>query len=84
MGKFEQLCRHTAKEALHSEYGFGPKVTDITLLETREDRTFLFFRVRDSYYKFSSYAYEIGDSKPVWVGRGTITRTDERGVAHKT
>lgn len=67
--------------ALQCEYGFAPRPSDIILLEYSGYRTYIHFSVRSVYYSFRSYVCYGGDGSPwgVWCGKGTITRTDERG-----
>lgn len=64
--------------ALKDEYGFAPKKSEITLLESSGDGTYILFRVRNIEYSFDSYHLEscviVPDYLPVWCGEGTITR----------
>lgn len=64
--------------ALKDEYGFVPKKSDITLLESSGDGTYILFRVRNIEYSFDSYHIDswttLSEYKPVWCGEGTITR----------
>lgn len=64
--------------ALKDEYGFAPKKSDITLLESSGDGTYILFRVRNIEYSFNSYLLEsyaiVPEYVPVWCGEGTITR----------
>lgn len=64
--------------ALKDEYGFAPKKSEITLLESSGDGTYILFRVRNIEYSFDSYLLEsyaiVPGYTPVWCGEGTITR----------
>jgi hypothetical protein len=64
--------------ALKDEYGFAPKKSEITLLESSGDGTYILFRVRNIEYSFDSYHMEgwtvVPGYTPVWCGEGTITR----------
>lgn len=60
--------------ALESEYGFKPKKSDITLLESSGDGTYILFRVRHKEYRFDSYISHIGDMESLWCGSGTIEK----------
>ena len=63
-------------EALKSEYGFGPKKSDIVLLEASGDGTYILFRIGSKQYKFDSYIMTSpGVKGTIWVGSGTIERT---------
>lgn len=64
------LLKKTAQSALKSEYGFFPKLGDITLLEAHGDRTYILFSVFGHQYSFRSYDMGHG----VWVGSGTVTK----------
>ncbi len=70
----KQEIKKTAQAALKSEYGFAPPLSEITLLEASDDRTYILFSVRNKEYRFTSYILTYGDIESVWVGDGTITR----------
>lgn len=63
--------RMVARRALESEYGFCPALKDITLLEARDDRTYILFNVNGHEYSFRSHLVWDG---AVWCGSGTIEK----------
>lgn len=73
--------KKTVIKALRNEYGFAPRPSDITLLEGSVDRTYIHFRIGNNYYSFRSHVMHgsYDSTWGVWCGKGTITRTDERG-----
>lgn len=76
--------KSTVQEALKIEYGFAPPLSEIKLLETYSDRTYIMFSVRGHEYQFRSYIANTGINErtgepfeSVWVGEGTIERYGE-------
>lgn len=63
--------KRIAQSALGSEYGFAPKVSDIILLESYTDGTYILFEVDGHQYRFESYVCRFGG---VWVGPNTIKK----------
>ena len=76
--------KKTAQAALKAEYGFCPPLSEITLLETAGDRTYIMFSVRGHQYQFRSGICDRGINERtgkqyecIWVGKGTIERYGE-------
>ena len=59
------------QRALHREYGFEPKLKDITLLESNGDGTYILADVGCHIYRFDSRTLIDGS---VCIGRGTIEK----------
>ena len=76
--------KRTAQAAIRSFTGIEPKLSQITLLECSDDRTYILFRVTDVEYRFTSYVFrpftdENGKRvEPIWVGDGTVERLGRR------
>lgn len=70
MSSTNTLLKKTAQSALQSNYGFSPKLSDITLLDAYGDMTYILFSIFGHQYSFKSY--ETGHG--VWVGSGTVTK----------
>lgn len=75
--------KQIAKMALETEYGFGPKISDITLLEADGTGLYILFSVKGNEYRFESRYFPIGRGSDrvntVWCGKGTIKRVEEGG-----
>ena len=75
--------KRTAQSAFHFFCGVEPKLSQITLLEASDDRTYILFRIADIEYRFESYICERytdqnGDHECVWCGDGTVERLGRR------
>lgn len=72
--------KRIAQGALKSEYGFGPKLGEITLLEASGDGTYIRFTVHEVEYLFdSSRSFSAdGTDLGVWVGAGTLKKIGGR------
>lgn len=70
--------KHIAKEALNSEYGFSPSLSDITLLEADDTGLYILFSVKGHEYRFDSRYFPIGRGadriNTIWAGKGTIEK----------
>lgn len=68
--------KNIAKQALKAEYGFTvSRLSDIILLEADGDGLYILFEVNGNEYRFKSYSMGINGR---WVGKGTITRVEEK------
>lgn len=76
--------KRTAQVAISNFTGMEPKLSDITLLESSDDRTYILFRVRDIEYRFTSYVFDTWTNdkgeqiQSIWAGDGTIERLGRR------
>ena len=75
--------KRTAQAAVRAYTGVEPKLSQITLLEASDDRTYILFRVCDIEYRFNSYICDrysdkYGDHECIWVGDGTVERLGRR------
>lgn len=75
--------KKTAQAAIRAFTGMEPKLSQITLLEASDDRTYILFRVSDIEYSFNSYICDhftdkYGEHECVWVGDGTVERIGRR------
>ena len=70
--------KHIAQQALNSEYGFSPKLSDIVLLEAQDTGLYILFSVKGNEYRFDSRYFPIGRGEnrinTIWVGKGTIEK----------
>ena len=70
--------KHIAQQALDSEYGFAPKLSDITLLEANDNGLYILFSVRGKEYSFRSHYLSYGKGEDrintIWVGSETIEK----------
>ena len=73
--------KHIAQQALDSEYGFSPKLSDIVLLEADDTGLYILFSVRGNEYRFNSRYFPIGRGEnrinTVWAGKGTIEKINK-------
>ena len=78
--KTDRETRQIIREALASEYGFCPNVSDIKIIWRNQEATNLEFSVCDCRYKFVSYiahnfTREDGfECFSVWTGAGYVER----------
>ena len=75
--------KRTAQTALYNYIGIEPKLSQITLLESSDDRTYILFRIAGIEYRFFSYICdrytdERGYHECVWCGDGTVERLGRR------
>lgn len=70
----KDIMKHTVQRAMENEYGFRPPLSQITLLEAADDRTYILFSVNKHEYRFTSFISTIGGCETVWVGKGTIEK----------
>lgn len=72
--------KRTAQAAVYSYTGVKPTLSQITLLEAADDRTYIRFRIGVVEYRFSSYIcdryFDLENKliECVWVGDGSLTR----------
>lgn len=70
--------KHIAQQALNTEYGFSPKLSDIVLLEASGDGLYILFSVKGNEYRFDSRYFHIGRGEDkintIWCGKGTIEK----------
>ena len=63
--------------ALKSEYGFGPALINIGIMESNDTGTYIAFTVNGKYYRFDSYKLQDGS---IWVGKGTIEKMPQYDI----
>lgn len=63
--------KRTVIAAMNANFGCAPKMSDIVLHYTEEDRTKIVFSVKGIIYKFSSWVSSDGS---IWCGNGTIEK----------
>lgn len=73
-GELKQIIR----TALKAEYGFAPAISDIILLESDEDGTYIMASINGKEYQFHSHICSTyGLEGTIWCGSGTITRYED-------
>lgn len=70
--------KNIAQHALDAEYGFAPKLSDITLLEANDNGLYILFSVKNNEYSFRSHYVSYGKGEDridtIWAGKGTIEK----------